>query len=918
MVYQLKKGNHVRLYTTKTELVNSLERATKLTKNAIKNRLAGDNSVVNGFEITKLNNKRSIKTIKSKPETKGILYGKWGNVYYTNKELKETEFSRLQIQQILYEVQKRIQSADIKRNQMASVVFEYGDGMYGTDYTTKGQLLNLVNIFLNKFFQQYRNKLEIDSISIKKYTISDKMLMNHKSSNTLTDLESLLLEFLNKYKEEDIKGFLNKFEFENIEINTINNCVFNSCLISDISRKGNKITDNMIKYYLKQLKQKENVTISLLTKTKEKVELMSKFLKCKINVYDEIKLLETIGNYENEINIMLYLNHCYPLLIRKNKFDYNDFRTKVINQQEKIIINPNLYKSNVCVGTVDILFNEDGTIKTIYNTLEGKRYDYYTHESIEDDQNYLIQKFFRHLNDHIEKSGGKYTDIIIYTHRNEIFNTFYKLCTRSTYQRYNKVDAIIQNTENDYILLSVGKVRIHNINQFKFDQYKLVDNSELKESTTEDNIVHNIQTIRKIIEHNNKFLLDNYDVPLNTIGMVTPSTLAKHLFQKNNKDADIYTISKYLESEIRSKCNLGGYNKVFGKAERENVKVYDFSSSYPYSMVKEMFPTGQFKLIKEDKMEYNKEWFGLIHLKVNIDKSNNPLELIELPEVWITTVEFEYLINECGNKYEYEIIEVLHYENKTNEMFKYVQDLYDIKQKTKEPISKLIANSSYGFFSKRYTQNNINIFKKTDAMYDSVVLSNRVKEYNDIGENQYMIKYESVTIPKVANIILSMFINSYSRIRLHRLIREVIAEDGEVYYCDTDSIYTNLDLTKNKKFKKYEIDSGKIGSLKFEGLAEDCIFLDTKKYAYKMNNIEEIKMAGYSKDTKYDNKIVDNENREVRYVKKSKEGKYNMTYDDFRMMLNKYSVYVDTEYKMRPSLFNETQNRDISYMMQVN
>ena len=91
---------------------------------------------------------------------------------------------------------------------------------------------------------------------------------------------------------------------------------------------GNKINNNSIKEKLKGLRKFKE--ISELETTEDKVKVMSDFLKCKINIYDEINYLQSIGEYENEINIMAYLNHCYPLLKRTEVFDYDEFRNSAI------------------------------------------------------------------------------------------------------------------------------------------------------------------------------------------------------------------------------------------------------------------------------------------------------------------------------------------------------------------------------------------------------------------------------------------------------------------------------------------------------------------------------------------------------------------------------------------------------------
>jgi hypothetical protein len=77
-----------------------------------------------------------------------------------------------------------------------------------------------------------------------------------------------------------------------------------------------------------------------------------------------------------------------------------------------------------------------------------------------------------------------------------------------------------------------------------------------------------------------------------------------------------------------------------------------------------------------------------------------------------------------------------------------------------------------------------------------------------------------------SNVAIASAITSYARIRLHGAITAIEQQGGTVYYCDTDSIMCNLDLSANPVLtKKYRPDgTGEtLGGLKNEMGMRTCV-----------------------------------------------------------------------------------------------
>lgn len=160
-----------------------------------------------------------------------------------------------------------------------------------------------------------------------------------------------------------------------------------------------------------------------------------------------------------------------------------------------------------------------------------------------------------------------------------------------------------------------------------------------------------------------------------------------------------------------------------------------------------------------------------------------------------------------------------------------------------EQFCKIILNSQYGKWGQ----------KQLKQTFLDKCPNNKVKYFGDFrGENKkenfevFQIGYKLFKLEntdenaKDSFVAISSFITSYARMLLINFILK--AKRINVFYCDTDSIFTN-----NKGFinLKNDIDSTRLGALKLEEASNNVIINNPKDYVFG----ETIKIKGIKKDS---------------------------------------------------------------------
>ena len=93
-----------------------------------------------------------------------------------------------------------------------------------------------------------------------------------------------------------------------------------------------------------------------------------------------------------------------------------------------------------------------------------------------------------------------------------------------------------------------------------------------------------------------------------------------------------------------------------------------------------------------------------------------------------------------------------------------------------------------------------------------------------------------------ALIYIASYITSTARLKLFKAIYSIINRGGQIYYCDTDSIYTNIQLDNEY------ISDIELGKWKLEYKVDKARFFGSKSYIIVKDNGEQlIKFKGIPK-----------------------------------------------------------------------
>jgi len=326
------------------------------------------------------------------------------------------------------------------------------------------------------------------------------------------------------------------------------------------------------------------------------------------------------------------------------------------------------------------------------------------------------------------------------------------------------------------------------------------------------------------------FIWQRTDVGLREV--MTIAQLAMRMYRKKylKKSIPVY---KAAEEDIR-KSHLGGRTEVF-RMYGENLRYYDFNSLYPYVMKEYPMPVG----LPLKSYAFKTIDFGVAYAKITTPK-NIKYPLLPFKEKgklifpkgswtgWYCSPELKKA-EEIGYK-----IEIIYgYKFQQDHIFtEYITDWYNVKEDSKKDsvpyiTAKLSMNSLYGKFGQRREKESISMFPENtigltpmDFFGDLPVYSKKV-----ISDSKHIL-------PAVAS-----FVTCYARLELYKLIEKIVSKGGKIYYCDTDSLITDIELPTSKKL-------GDIKDEIPEGIKE-AVFLLPKMYGILTTEEQVIKCKGF-------------------------------------------------------------------------
>lgn len=191
--------------------------------------------------------------------------------------------------------------------------------------------------------------------------------------------------------------------------------------------------------------------------------------------------------------------------------------------------------------------------------------------------------------------------------------------------------------------------------------------------------------------------------------------------------------------------------------------------------------------------------------------------------------------------------------NRVKDVFSsYVNKLYSMKSQPKNVTQKLLAksllNNLLGRFGMDFTKFNTEIVDlKT---YNEIILTRKISSKKVITENKILLTYspdidksvceefnidysQALKDPNLAfssknssfkgvSIAIAAATTAYGRIHINRIKDTILEKKGNIYYSDTDSIVTDIELPSDM------IDPKAIGKLKLEHKIKKGYFISAK------------------------------------------------------------------------------------------
>lgn len=342
--------------------------------------------------------------------------------------------------------------------------------------------------------------------------------------------------------------------------------------------------------------------------------------------------------------------------------------------------------------------------------------------------------------------------------------------------------------------------------------------------------------------------------------------------------------------EIERKAYRGARTEAFWIGDIPASPVYklDVNSMYPYVMKSYQYPTEYLGMISNPSKRAIKEQIrkGTAILHADIEISEPVIATwtgkLIFPtgsfEAYLTTEEIRWVLAHNTFLYPYEL-----YCYKSDPIFtSFIDYFYPLKVKaTKEGDKvlktnvKLVQNSLYGKFAQRNPKMNVidelgpddwyieyGITSTTHKAVEFVVLGGKV--YAQTGYKWAKHSFPAISAEVTAN----------ARMYLWDLMRR--AGKDHVYYCDTDSIFTDEEGLRRLGNM---LDPYKLGYLKIETKAERGTILGAKDYI--LDGFSRIKGV-------------------PRSARKERDGSYSyMTFDKLRTRLRKQKTGIITQREVR-------------------
>lgn len=330
---------------------------------------------------------------------------------------------------------------------------------------------------------------------------------------------------------------------------------------------------------------------------------------------------------------------------------------------------------------------------------------------------------------------------------------------------------------------------------------------------------------------------------------ITIAGQAFNAYRHRFMEHEIYIHSDLEALKLERKAYAGGRTEAFyvGKIN-DNVYYYDINSMYPFVMRNYYYPVRLLSHRKKLDLEtlknfmFDKQYLVIAKVKVSTDKpvffkkAGKLIFPMGTFETVLSTPEIIYALKKDMLE---EILEANIYEGA--EIFRnYVDYFYSKRMEAKKQknevltkLYKLFLNSLYGKFGEKN-----NHYEKIGETDPKIISVERI--YDADKDEFYIVKtfgggifrrndnpddMESMnSFPAIA-----AHVTAYARMRLWEVMETAGLEN--IFYCDTDSVFTNEQGSKNL-INAGLIDEYELGKLKLEKTSEGMEIYGVKDYIF--------------------------------------------------------------------------------------
>lgn len=311
--------------------------------------------------------------------------------------------------------------------------------------------------------------------------------------------------------------------------------------------------------------------------------------------------------------------------------------------------------------------------------------------------------------------------------------------------------------------------------------------------------------------------------------MLTIASQALNTWVLKYCPTNLYRTSDAHETAFRKYFYRGGRVDVF--KGYGTVNEYDVNSLFPSVMLEEM-PTGEC----QNTLKYQPGRIGFYEVEIENFPSLyiSPLLVYQNGKSYYVNGKGTYYLSSAMIEYLRATFGVkckvnwgLVFQSKSHLFNEYVETLYELKRTNRGnalyTVAKHLLNNLYGKFGQQRIKDSI---------------ETRTAKHKE-GFSSFNDEYGLITVPRESRSqwilpYLAAWITDLARLKHFQLMN---VAPREMYYCDTDSLFTTHDMK--------EFVGDKIGQLSFKGKWES-IFLAPKSYAKRNKKEEVIHFKGFT------------------------------------------------------------------------